>query len=260
VERGVKTAYTLFSDMVTQAKRGGEPMGPVMQYYDEVTKQEDPDLTAKFCTAAFWGGSGNSVPSTMWTFGMVLADPSAKRKAYAEVDGAFANEPNAEGHYDFDKLEFITAALKEVLRMKTYSIAWRQAQSETVLTSSKSGKTYLLPKGTIIGLHFAMRHMDPNIHPEPHVFRPERFLGTGAGLSPTINGHSYAWVPFSAGRHKCSGYALAMLEIPVIMALALREYDMEILDPLPGLDFQAAFGVIGADETPVRVRYTRRRR
>ena len=36
-----------------------------------------------------------------------------------------------------------------------------------------------------------------------------------------------------------------MLEIPVVMALVLRHYDMELLDPLPGLDFQQAFGVVG---------------
>ena len=129
-----------------------------------------------------------------------------------------------------------------------------------MLTSSKNGKKYLLEKGTLIGLHFAMRHMDPNIHPDPEAFKPERFIGSGAGLSPTVNGHQYAWVPFSAGRHKCSGYSLAMLEIPVIMALAFREYDMEIVDPLPGLDFRAAFGVVGPDSKPVRIKYQRRRK
>jgi cytochrome P450 len=144
------------------------------------------------------------------------------------------------------------------LRLKTYSIAWRQAQNDTVLTA-KSGKKYLLPKGMLIGLHFAMRHLHPQVHPDPLVFRPERFLGTGAGLSPTINGHKYAWVPFSAGRHKCSGYSLAMLEIPVIMALAMRKYDLQIVDPLPGMDFKQAFGVVGPDAQPVRIRYSLRK-
>eukprot|EP00515_Schizochytrium_aggregatum_P011295 CAMPEP_0202090648 /NCGR_PEP_ID=MMETSP0964-20121228/44083_1 /ASSEMBLY_ACC=CAM_ASM_000500 /TAXON_ID=4773 /ORGANISM="Schizochytrium aggregatum, Strain ATCC28209" /LENGTH=501 /DNA_ID=CAMNT_0048658813 /DNA_START=42 /DNA_END=1547 /DNA_ORIENTATION=- len=259
VEDGVKKAYSLFSEMVSDAKKGGQPLGPVMEFYDEVTNREDPSLTAKFSTAAFWGGSGNSVPSTVWAFGLVLADPESKAKAYAEVDGVFANEPNQAGHYNFDKLEYLTAALKETLRLKTFSIAWRQAQHDTVLTS-KAGNRYLIPKGMLIGLHFALRHHDPNVHPDPEKFRPERFLGSGSGLSPTVNGHKYAWVPFSAGRHKCSGYSLAMLEIPVIMALAFREYDMELLDPLPGVDFQQAFGVVGPDAKPVRVRYVRRQK
>uniref|UniRef100_A0A7S2W3Q7 Cytochrome P450 n=1 Tax=Mucochytrium quahogii TaxID=96639 RepID=A0A7S2W3Q7_9STRA len=257
VEQGVSKAYSLFSSMVKEAKQGKGKIGPVIEYYDKVTNREDPDLTAKFATAAWWGGQGNTLPSTVWTFGMVLANPEAKRKAYAEVDGPFANQPDKDGHYNYDTLEYLTASLKETLRMKTYSIAWRQAQNDAVLTS-RSGKKYLLPKGMLIGLHFAMRHFDPTVHDEPNKFRPERFLGSGAGLSPTINGKPYAWVPFSAGRHKCSGYSLAMLEIPVVMALVFREYNMELLDPLPGMDYRQAFGVVGPDDKPVRVKYTRR--
>jgi len=259
VKAGVNTAYKHFSSMIKQDESGGCPVGPLMKFYGDATNNEDPDLTAKMSTAAWWGGQGNTLPSTVWTFGMVLNDPKAKAKAYAEVDGAFASEPDANGHYNYDKLEYLTAALKETLRLKTYSIAWRQAQSDCVLKSS-SGTKYLIPKDTLIGLHFAMRHLDPKVHDHPTEFQPERFLGTGAGLSPTINGHQYAYVPFSAGRHKCAGYSLAMLEIPVVMALVFREYDMELIDPLPGMDFRQAFGVVGPDAKPVRVRYSKRKK
>ena len=54
-------------------------------------------------------------------------------------------------------------------------------------------------------------------------------------------------------------YGLAMLEIPVIMALVFRRYDMELLDPLPGMNYKEAFGVVSPDSKPVRVRYQRRR-
>ena len=65
---------------------------------------------------------------------------------------------------------------------------------------------------------------------------------------------------FGAGVHKCSGYSLAMIEIPVVLALVLREYEMELLDPLPPMDYQQAFGLIGAVDQPTRVRYKRRQR
>jgi len=258
VKDGVSKAYALFSDMLQEAKGGGRDVGPVIKFYDEITKHEDPDLTAKFSTAAWWGGQGNTLPSTMWTFGMILSSPEAKRKVYEEIDGPFMNQPDQNGNFDFETLQYMTAALKETLRMKTFSIAWRQAQNDVVLTA-KSGKKYLFPKGMLIGLHFALRHNDKNIFEEPEKFKPERFVGSGSGLSPTINGHKYAWAPFSAGRHKCSGYPLAMLEIPLVMALVFREYEMELLDPLPGLDYQQAFGVVGADNSPCRVKYTRRK-
>ena len=72
--------------------------------------------------------------------------------------------------------------------------------------------------------------------------------------------HRYDWAPFSAGFHKCSGYPLAMLEIPVVIALMFLEYDMELLDDLPGMDYKQAFGVVGPTDKPVRVRYKRRAR
>ena len=65
----------------------------MIDYYDEVTKAEDPTLTAKLATAAWWGGQGNTLPSTVWAFGHVLNDPKAKARAYAEVDSSFARPP-----------------------------------------------------------------------------------------------------------------------------------------------------------------------
>lgn len=257
VKAGVEKAYNQFSSMIKEAKSGGCPVGPLIDHYDAATDSEDPVLTAKFATSAWWGGQGNTLPSTVWAFGHVLANPEAKKKAYEEVDGSFASQPNADGHYDYSSIPYLTAALKETLRLCTYSIAWRHVQEDTTLTS-KSGKVYRLKKGMLVGLHFVLRHFDNEVYENPTKFQPERFIGYGAGLSPVIDGKPYAWVPFGAGRHKCSGYPLAMLEIPVVMALVFREYDMELLDPLPGYNFKQAFGVIGPDDKPVRVRYTKR--
>lgn len=260
VTAAVDRAYNNFSAMVEESKRpGGCPLGPVAQMYDRVTEYSDPKLTAKLCTAAWWGGQGNTLPSTVWTFGMILANPEIKQKVIQEVfEGPFRSQPNQAGEYDYATLPYLTAALKETLRMKTYSIAWRLVQKDCTLFSPQANKTFKFNKGDLIGLHFAMRHLDDRIHPQPEVFRPERFLGTGAGLSPTINGHRYAFAPFSAGMHKCAGYGLAMLEIPVVAALILRHYDMELIDPLPGMNYKEAFGVVGPDDKPARIQYKKR--
>lgn len=258
VQAGVSKAYQHFSSMIKEAKNGGCPVGPIIDYYDNVTNHEDPDLTAKFATAAWWGGKGNTLPSTVWTFGMILANPEAKKKAYEEVDTTFADQPGPDGKFDYEKIPYLTAALKEALRLNTYSIAWRQLQKDATIYSQKTGKRYKLPKNMLVGLHFCMRHHDPEVYEDPETFRPERFMPHTGSLSPVVDGKPYAWTPFSAGRHKCSGYPLAMLEIPVVMALMFRHYDMELIDPLPGFDFQQAFGVIGPDSKPARIRYKRR--
>jgi cytochrome P450 len=254
VETGVRDASKVFASSVRRAKDGKCPMAPLLRFYDDELGGKDADLTAKFATAAWWGGQGNTLPSTVWTFGLLLSNPEWRRRTYEEVDRHVKSLPGPDGKFDFEKLSFITAALKESLRLKTYSIAWRIVKKDTVM-EAKSGRKYLLKRGELLGLHFCLRHMDESIYPQPEIFRPTRFLKE----TDESKGHAYAWAPFSAGFHKCSGYPLAMLEIPVVIALMFREYELTLLDPLPGMDYKQAFGVVGPKEGAVRVRYRKRR-
>lgn len=221
----------------------------------------EEDSAARLSVAAWWGGLGNTWPSTVWTFGMILAHPKYRRLAYEEVDRVFADQPDAEGNYDFGRLQFLTACLKEVLRMKTYSIAWRLTQKDTTL-EAESGKRYTLKKNMLVAIPWCVQHYDEELWSQPHVFRPERHMPETDELKtrnlPTVR-ERFALSPFSWGSHKCSGSSLAMVEIPVAMAVVFQMFDMEILDPLPGHDWKSAFGVVGPDSAPVRVRLTRRK-
>jgi cytochrome P450 len=300
VQAGVSSANAVFEGMV----RGRDqcPMAPLTQFYHGLLGDKggaDDDeartrATAQLSTSAWWGGQGNTLPSTIWTMGLVLNDPAARAAAYAEVDrvfspggpgatqgavpggtredagagsgagaGAGAGEGEGEGAFLISNLEFLTAAFKETLRLKTYSVAWRAVRKATTVTSG-SGATYELRQGDTVGLQFCMRHMDPQVFAAPAEFRPGRFLPGHAHAEPclaeTVQGgrQPYAWAPFSSGMHKCSGYPLAMMEIPVVMALAMREYELELVDPLPGMDWSSSFGVVGLKPGAVRVKYTKR--
>lgn len=55
-------------------------------------------------------------------------------------------------------------------------------------------KDYKIPKGTIVYCFLYMLHRDPDIFPDPEVFRPERFLPENSQKR-----HPFAYVPFSAG-------------------------------------------------------------
>merc|ERR1712048_252216 len=129
------------------------------------------------------------------------------------------------------------------------------------LMESESGETYPISANTLIAVPWCVQHFDDEIWSNPSEFSPDRHMPQTDELklkNLSAVKARFALSPFSWGPHKCSGYPLAMVEIPVALALVFQMYDMELLDALPGSDWQSAFGVVGPDSQPTRVKFTRR--
>jgi len=74
-------------------------------------------------------------------------------------------------------------------------------------------------------------HHDPRIYPDPHAFRPERFLSDAPD--------GYSFLPFGGGAHRCLGASLALLEMKVVLRELLARVELEPLSaaiarPVPG--------------------------
>ena len=74
------------------------------------------------------------------------------------------------------------------------------------------GWTYR-PPAQLLGCIYLVHH-DPELYPEPHEFRPERFLGD---RSPS----TYTWLPWGGGRKRCPGLHLATLEMKTVLRTVL---------------------------------------
>jgi len=72
-----------------------------------------------------------------------------------------------------------------------------------------------LEPGVIVAPFIALVHRRPDVYPDPHVFRPERFLGTKPGM--------YTWIPFGGGVRRCLGGPFALLEMRVVLRTILEE-------------------------------------
>ena len=59
------------------------------------------------------------------------------------------------------------------------------------------------------------------VYPDPHVFRPERFLD-GAGDEGLIGKES--WIPFANGPRQCPARNFALYEQRALAVMLLREY------------------------------------
>ena len=106
---------------------------------------------------------------------------------------------------------YLGALVKEVLRIRPpIPVAAGRVLDEPLAIGS-----HLIPAGTLILIDAWGVHHDPERHPDPERFRPERFLSG----SP----EPYTWLPFGGGAHRCVGAALAELEIKVALATILTK-------------------------------------
>lgn len=79
-------------------------------------------------------------------------------------------------------------------------------------------------EGTMIWILHQALHRNPVYWKQPNDFLPERWLvGPEDPLYP-VKG---AWRPFEYGPRNCIGQGLVMLELRVVLALTIREFDFE---------------------------------
>ena len=86
---------------------------------------------------------------------------------------------------------------------------------------------YVLPKGLSVGLLFYGMHRNPELYPDPDVFKPERFLP-----EQSAGRHPYAFLPFSAGPRNCIGQKYALFELKVVLSWLLRKFQFSVPNPL----------------------------
>jgi cytochrome P450 len=91
---------------------------------------------------------------------------------------------------------------------------------ETIFYDFSDGKNIL--KNATMSISIFQIHRDEKYFPEPEKYKPERFL-----VENTEKRHPYAFIPFSAGRRNCIGQRFAMLEIKVVLANLLRNFNIE---------------------------------
>jgi cytochrome P450 family 135 len=109
---------------------------------------------------------------------------------------------------------YLQAVIQETLRLRpVISIVIRRLVEPMEL----GGR--MLPAGVSIAPSIHLVHRRADIYPEPHAFRPERFLEDEGGKAPG----TYTWIPFGGGVRRCLGAAFAQFEMEVVLReLVLR--------------------------------------
>lgn len=75
-----------------------------------------------------------------------------------------------------------------------------------------------LPAGVTVATSILIAHSRPDNHPDPEVFRPERFLGQ----NPPVN----TWIPFGGGVRRCIGAGFSLMEAVAVLREVFTAYDV----------------------------------
>ena len=111
---------------------------------------------------------------------------------------------------DADDDAWLDAVAKETLRLRpVLPIVLRKLQAPMEIGG------WALPAGVSVAPCIHLVHRRPDVYPDPHAFRPERFLERPAG--------TYTWIPFGGGVRRCLGASFALFEMKVVLrAIAAR--------------------------------------
>jgi cytochrome P450 len=110
--------------------------------------------------------------------------------------------------------EYLMATIHEILRHKP---VLPNAEPRLVKQPIEIGGITYQP-GVVLIANAYLLHHDPAIYPEPHAFRPERFLGNPPG--------TYTWIPFGGGRRRCLGASFALLEMKLVLRALLERCEL----------------------------------
>ena len=193
----------ILSLMMAARDENGQPM----------TNQE---LRDELMTLLFAGHETTATALT-WAFYWIHSLPSVRQKLLQELDSLGENPDPME----IFRLPYLSAVCQETLRI--YPVA--MLTFPRVVNSPVELMGHQLEPGTVVIGSIYLTHHREDLYPEPLQFKPERFLERQ--FSP------YEYVPFGGGSRRCIGMALAQLEMKLVLAHILRDFDLALAEKKP---------------------------
>ncbi|XP_069054803.1 steroid 21-hydroxylase [Lepisosteus oculatus] len=163
------------------------------------------------------GGTETTASWLSWTVAFLLHSPQVQSSVSSELRSVLVSRCPV--YSDRQTLPHLSALINEVLRLRP--VAPLAVPHRATRDSSIAG--HFIPKDTVVIANLFGAHHDPALWSAPYCFRPERFLGRGAGAA------ARGLLPFGGGARLCLGEGVARTELFLFAAHLLR--DFEFLPP-----------------------------
>jgi len=195
---------------------------------------KDTELRDELMTLML-AGHETTATAIAWSLYWAHRQPEVKAKLRSEIASLGADpEPMA-----IARLPYLNAVCQETFRI--YPVAMltfpRVVQKPIELIGYK-----LEPGQVVMGCIYLL-HQREDVYPQPDRFKPERFLEREYSSSE--------FFPFGGGKRRCIGEALAQLEMKLVLATIVANYDLELISDRP--EPPARRGVTLAPKTGVKM-------
>ncbi|KAL1623127.1 hypothetical protein SLS54_004613 [Diplodia seriata] len=201
-------AYTDFMTHLLGAERSGKlAMGDVQAQAPILV------IAGSETTATLLAGGTFHLLTNPRVYERLTREIRGRYKSQAEIDLASTND-----------LEYLLAFFDEALRM------YPPAANNLGRVTPPGGATVAgawVPGGTSVGIHQYAQFRSADNFVEPETFAPERFLEGGDAKWEADRRD--ALQPFSFGPRNCIGRNLAYVEMRLILASVLWNFDMELV-------------------------------
>jgi len=197
----------------------GDVLDMLLAARDDQPGAAGPTLTSKEihdnCFMLFAAGFDTASSALTWWIGLMATRPAVVERLRDEIAAANAAGAGLDG---IARLPFLNATIKEAMRLFPPSTAlFNRVALRDVVVGNTS-----VSKGTLAVVPIWQLHRDPRAFPDPGIFKPERFLPD----APTIPRGAY--LPFGAGPHFCLGQHFAMVEMALVAARLIEQFDLAL--------------------------------
>lgn len=146
-------------------------------------------------------GHETTASQLAWAFERLSREPAVVARVQEEIDAGVSDD-------------YLTATIQEIQRQRP---VLPFATPRLVVQEAEIGGVSYPPGVSLIASPYLLHH-DPEVYPNPHAFRPERFLEQPP--------RTYTWIPFGGGRRRCIGPGFATQEMKLVLRAVLGRCDL----------------------------------
>lgn len=209
---------------------------------DDVTGESMTDAEIREEVVTFLIAGHTTVAAALtWAWYLLASNPAAHRRLHESVRDVDLDAPTLE---TVDELEEATRVVRETLRLyPSVPLIGRETTEPVELGG------YTVEEGATLVISPYLTHRDERFWHCPGAFDPDRFRAARAA-----DRHEFAYFPFSAGAHTCTGREFAMLELPLVLAAVVAERRWTFAgDTVPEVTADFGVNLEPADDVRMRV-------